>query len=134
MAFHVTGIESKYDILSLYGLLDQGLEKDGRFVMYLPAFTLDPVTFREIALNMTRNPPAVRREKLDPKVGRLPCVVKLGMAEKMANFLFVAGIADRPGVLQKLDYRLTVISERLIYLTGYACLYVKSIANDYRPY
>lgn len=128
VAFHITKVENKYDRLTLYGLLVSGVEKEGRIKMFVPAFTLDPLLFREMAVHLTNHPPAVRPEKLDPKVRRLPCIVKSGTAEKMANFLFITDVADKPGVLQDLDYRLTVISDRLVYLS---CCASPAVKSDY---
>jgi hypothetical protein len=49
-------------------------------------------------------------------VPRLPTVVKQEEAMEMADFVVVTIEAEKPGVLQDLDYTLTVHDAKLVYL------------------
>lgn len=135
VVFHIDDIDNKYDILNLYGLMHKDIDKEGKLTMYVPAYDLDAEAFLGMALYLMGNPPAVAPETLDPKVRRLPCIMKSNVAEKLAHFLFVTSVAVKPGVLRDLDYRLTVISVRLLYLLDDASHEGRGpMAEQVRPY
>jgi hypothetical protein len=102
-------------VTNLFGLLP-AQARDGTITMYVPAFEPEPARFKDMAMRMTASPPKYTAYRLEPGVKRLPCLVTAGQLENMAEFLFVTSVAEKPGVLQRLDYTLSVTSKRLLYL------------------
>jgi hypothetical protein len=72
--------------------------------------------FKGMAVDFTVNPPPYSTRMDFGLVPRLPTVVKRGEAMEMADFVVVTIEAERPGVLQYLDYALTVHDAKLVYL------------------
>jgi hypothetical protein len=117
--FNIDNIKSEGGGLSnLFGLLS-GQSKQGSIVMFIPAYELEPMAFKETAMRMTASPPKIEPDKLQPGVKRQPVVLTSDQLEHIAEFLFVTGVAEKPGVLQRLDYRLNVTSKALLYLPYY---------------
>jgi hypothetical protein len=119
VAYHINNVDNKEILGFLKSLFGAEEKEDGQMRMYVPAFVIRPTAFKGIAMDLTASPPKYKEGKLEPEFRRMPCVISRSQAEKMANFIFVTGIAERPGVLQDLDYRLKVHSARLLYLLCY---------------
>ena len=119
VGFDIDDIQTEGGGLSnLFGLLG-GQSRQGTFVMYLPAFETEPTAFKETAMQMTGSPPHYEASKLEPGVKRYPVALTSDQLLHIAEFLFVTGVAEKPGVLQKLSYRLTVGSKSILYLPQY---------------
>lgn len=97
----------------------QGNNGAGSIDVILPAFDMNPVRYKEVAKEMTLNSPHYTPSRLDPSISRQRCDMTVDMADNMADFLFVTIEAEKPGVLQRLDYDLHVESKRLLYLPYY---------------
>jgi hypothetical protein len=91
----------------------------GRMDMFLPAFKLEPMRYKDLAEKLTFGQPGYAPERLDPSVKREPCAVGIDMTDEMADFLFVTIEAEKPGTMQQLDYDLKVTSKKLVYLPYY---------------
>ncbi|MGA9140619.1 MAG: hypothetical protein WBZ29_10370 [Methanocella sp.] len=119
VTFNIDDIKSEGGGLSnLFGLLS-GQSKQGSIVIYIPAYEMEPMTFKDTAMRMTASPPKIEPDKLQPGVKRQPVVLTSDQLEHIAEFLFVTGVAEKPGVLQRLDYRLSVTSKTMLYLPYY---------------
>lgn len=103
---------------NLFGLLGNQ-ERRGNVRFFAPAYDIEPVKFKDIAVKMTSSPPAYSQGRLEPGVRRARATVDANQLEQVADFLFVTGIAEKSGVLQKLDYTLQVNSSKLVYLPYY---------------
>jgi hypothetical protein len=91
----------------------------GGIDMMLPAFSLEPQKFKDIAKALTLQSPRYSAAPLEPSVRREPCSVTIDMTDEMADFLFVTIEAEKPGTLQKLSYDLKVNSKKMVYLPYY---------------
>ena len=117
--FHIGDINIQGGGLgNLFGLLD-GQAKSGTITMYMPAYDMDPMHFKEVAMYHTGNPPQYKPGKQEPGVKRAKCVLTVDLLPQMADFIFVTGVAEKPGVLQRLDFNLQIKGKRLIYLPHY---------------
>ncbi len=106
------------NVSRLIGFL-RGDSSSGHVDMFLPAFRLEPMRYKEMAEKLTFGQPGYAPERPDPSVKREPCVVSVDMTDEMADFLFVTIEAEKPGALQQLDYGLKVTSRKLVYLPYY---------------
>ncbi|WP_230742939.1 hypothetical protein [Methanooceanicella nereidis] len=97
----------------------KGDSPSGSIDMMLPAFETDPVRYKEIAKKLTLDPPNYARANMDRGIKRMPCTITIDMTDDMADFLFITIEAEKPGVLQSLDYDLKVVSRKLVYLPYY---------------
>lgn len=104
---------------NLFGFLGGGQSKNGTIAMYMPAYDMDPQHFKEVSMYNTGNPPRYTPAKPEPGVKKLKCSLTADLLPQMADFIFVTGIAEKPGVLQRLDYTLNITGKRLIYLPHY---------------
>lgn len=94
----------------------KGTANGGDMFVYIPASDTDPATFRRLATQFTANPPRYATRLNFGGVPRLPAVVTKQEAAELADFVVVTMEAEQPGVLQKLDYSLTVNDTKLVYL------------------
>lgn len=101
------------------GLLGGGQQKTGSLTMYMPAYDMDPGHFKEVSMYHTGNPPRYTPSKPEPGVPRAKTTLTSDLLPQMADFIFVTGIAEKPGILQRLNYALNVTGKRLIYLPHY---------------
>lgn len=104
---------------NLFGMLGGGQARSGSVAMYLPAYDMDPMHFKEVAMYQTEHAPKYAPSKPEPGVPRAKCTLTADLLHQMADFIFVTGIAEKPGVLQRLDYTLNITGKRLIYLPHY---------------
>ncbi|MCD1296020.1 hypothetical protein CUJ83_13535 [Methanocella sp. CWC-04] len=102
----------------LSGIL-KGDSPFGEIEMMIPAFDIDPGQYKKLAEKLTIEPPKYDAAKLEHNVERMPCEVTADRVKDMADFLFVTFEAEKPGVLQKLDYDLYIMSKKLVYLPYY---------------
>jgi hypothetical protein len=84
--------------------------------IYIPATELDPASFRRMATSLTMNPPKYPTRLNFGNVPRMPAVLTKQEASELADFVVVTMEAEQPGVLQRLDYSLTVNDTKLVYL------------------
>lgn len=103
----------------LSGLLS-GPEADRGFLdVYVPAADLDPATFRQWATALTSRPPRFAPADGFGTVPRLPCVVTEAEARNLADFIILTNEAEKPGVLQRIDYTTRVDEVSLLFLPFY---------------
>jgi hypothetical protein len=96
-----------------------GRDGGSAIVMMLPAFELEPWQYKDLAKQLTMNTPVFTAGRMDPSISREPSVITLEMVDEMADFLFVTIEAEKPGVMQRLDYDLQVASKSIVYLPYY---------------
>ena len=98
------------------GQFIRGDTGQGSLFIFVPAMELNIGAFKEIALNLTLSPPRYSSRQDFANLPHAP--VKMTKEESMqaADFVFVTIEADKPGVLQQLDYTLDVQDARLVYL------------------
>ena len=94
----------------------KGGSDSGNMFIYIPATELDPASFRRMATSLTMNPPKYPTRLNFGNVPRLPAVLTKKEASELADFVVVTIEAEQPGVLQRLDYTLTVNDTKLVYL------------------
>ena len=103
---------------NLFGLVD-GQARQGKIMMYVPAYAMEPMDFKEQAMRMTAAPPKYEAGKLEPGARREPVTLTSDQLEHIAEFLFVTGVAEKPGVLQRLSYKLDLKLKAMLYLPHY---------------
>jgi hypothetical protein len=94
----------------------RGGGNSGNLFIWVPASEMEIDRFKGMAVDFTVNPPPYSTRMDFGLVPRLPTVVKRGEAMEMADLVVVTIEAERPGVLQYLDYALTVHDAKLVYL------------------
>ncbi len=70
-------------------------------------------------MQMTGAPPRFEAGKLEPGARRIPVTLTADQLQHVAEFIFVTGVAEKPGVLQRLSYRLSINSKTILYLPYY---------------
>ena len=90
--------------------------KGGRINIYVPAVDWDPETFKYWATALTSSPPRLYNATSFGPYPRLPVVLGKGQAAQLADFLILSFEAEKPGVLQEINYEVKVLSEALMYL------------------
>ena len=93
---------------------DEG--NSGNIFIWVPASDMDIDRFKGLAIDFTLNPPPYSTRMDFGTVPRLPTVMKRSEAREMADFVVVTIEAEKPGVLQALDYTLTVHDAKLVYM------------------
>jgi hypothetical protein len=94
----------------------KGGSDSGNMFIYIPANELDPGSFRRIATQFTTNQPRYRTRLNFSNIPRVPAVMDKKEAAELADFVVVTIEAEQPGVMQRLDYTLTVNDTKLVYL------------------
>jgi hypothetical protein len=94
----------------------RGEGNSGNLFIWVPASEMEIDRFKGMAVDFTLNPPPYSTRMDFGMVPRLPTVVKQAEAMEMADFVVVTIEAEKPGVLQDLDYTLTVHDAKLVYL------------------
>ena len=91
-------------------------ESSGNMFIWVPASEMEVERFKGLAMDFTVNAPHYSTRMDFGLVPRLPTVVKQAEAIEMADFVVVTVEAEKPGVLQELDYTLTVHDAKLVYM------------------
>lgn len=94
----------------------KGGSDSGNMFIYIPATDLDAASFKVIASQMTQRQPRYATRLNFGTVRRLPASVTKEEAKEMADFVVVSMEAEQPGVMQRLDYSLTVHDAKVVYL------------------
>ncbi len=94
----------------------KGGSDSGNMFIYIPASELDAGTFKKLATMFTGAAPRYATRLNFGNVKRLPGVMPKLEAAQLADFVVVTMEAEQPGVLQQLDYSLTVNDTKLVYL------------------
>lgn len=93
-----------------------GKGDSGEIFIFVPAPDFDPATFKHLATDLTANWPKYSTRLDFGGVPRLPAYLSKEEAMKLANFVVITLEAEKPGVLQQLDYALDIKDARIIYL------------------
>jgi hypothetical protein len=93
-----------------------GQGNSGSLFVFVPAADFDPPTFKRLATTLTASPPRYASRLDFGGVPRLPAAISRPEAFEMADFVVVTLEAEKPGILQSLDYTLTVNDARLVYM------------------
>lgn len=93
-----------------------GEGNSGDIFIFVPAPDFDPPTFKRLAVTFTANWPKYATRLDFGGVARLPAAVSKEEATRLANFVVITMEAEKPGVLQYLDYTLEVKDARIVYL------------------
>jgi hypothetical protein len=94
----------------------KGGSDNGSMFIYIPAAELDAGTFRKLSTMFTGAAPRYPTRLNFGNVRRLPGILPKDEAAQLADFVVVTMEAEQPGVLQQLDYSLTVNDTKLVYL------------------
>ncbi len=94
----------------------RGGGNSGSLFIYVPATEMDTATFKYYSTLLTANPPRYNTRLNFGDVRRMPAVMKRDEAVELADFVVVTMEAEKPGILQKLDYSLTVNDSKVVYL------------------
>jgi len=92
--------------------------RGGSMFIFVPAIELSPDIFKRMAQDLTTNPPQYR---ITERFGfeRLPVTVDEEAARKLADFLILTFEAEKPGVMQNIQYQVDVQHTKLVYLPFY---------------
>jgi hypothetical protein len=96
--------------------LKGGTGTSGDIFIFVPASDFDPATFKRLAIMMTTLPPQYASRTDFNNVPRLPTTMTKEEAIQMAHFVVITMEAEKPGILQDLDYSLQVNDARAVYL------------------
>ncbi len=88
----------------------------GSLFIYVPATDMDPNSLKHWSTMFTENPPRYSTRLNFGGVRRLPASMTKEEAKHLADFVVVTMEAEKPGVLQRLDYSLTVNDAKVVYL------------------
>ena len=77
---------------------------EGWVNVFVPATPLDPETFKAWATGLTNRPPVYRRAEGFAGGTRMPTLVTMDVAARLADFILLSNEAEQPGVLQDLQY------------------------------
>lgn len=88
----------------------------GSIFIFVPAMEMNIGMFKNMAVGMTLDPPRYATRLDFANLPRAPVKMTKEEAHQAADFVFVTIEADKPGILQQLDYTLDVQDARLVYL------------------
>ena len=94
----------------------KGTANGGNLFIYVPAWETDVNEFKRWSMDLTENQPMYSLRTDFNNVERGATSVSKEEAMQMADFVIVTMEAERPGVLQYLDYGLQVHDARLVYV------------------
>jgi hypothetical protein len=94
----------------------KGANDSGNIFIYLPASEMDIANFKRLAIQMTTSSPRYKTRLNFGGMPRLPTVMTKKEAAELADFIVVTMEAEQPGVLQRLDYTLTVNDTKMVYI------------------
>ncbi|MDH7508637.1 MAG: hypothetical protein QHH00_04470 [Methanomassiliicoccales archaeon] len=94
----------------------KGDRDSGMLFVFIPAFDVSLEDFKILSTRLTLNPPHYHTTMNFGGVPRMPVLLTKEEAQELADFVVVTIEAEKPGVLQYLDYSLIVKDEKIIYL------------------
>ncbi|HEX9908323.1 MAG TPA: hypothetical protein VGB78_07675 [Thermoplasmata archaeon] len=94
----------------------RGATDTGNMFIYVPAGDLDPGSFKNLAMRFTTSNPRYPTKLSFGGVKRLPVAVTKAEAAELADFVVVSIEAEQPGMLQQLNYTLTINDTKMVYL------------------
>jgi hypothetical protein len=94
----------------------KGGNDSGNLFIYIPASEMDPGSFRRLASQLTSSNPRYATRLNFGGLPRIPVAISKKEAGELADFVVVTMEAEQPGVLQQLDYSLTVNDTKMVYL------------------
>jgi hypothetical protein len=98
------------------GNMIKGEGKGGGLFIFVPAADVDTATFRQLAVSLTTQNPPYKTRKDFNNIVRLPTTLSQEDAVEMADFVVVTLEAEKPGMMQYLDYSLDIKEAKLVYL------------------
>ena len=104
------------NMFKLANWIKGGQGDSGEVFIFVPAPDFDPPTFKGMATGLTANWPRYSTRLDFGGVPRLPAALPKEEAVKLAHFVIITMEAEKPGVMQTLDYSLEVKDARIIYL------------------
>jgi len=102
-----------------FGKMAQFMRGDGNsgsLFIFVPASEIDVGTFKQLAMDLTMSPPRYESRLDFENTQRLPVKITKDEAEQVSDFVFVTIQAEKPGILQDLNYSLNCKSSKLVYL------------------
>jgi len=115
MVIHSERIEGG-GISRLANWIKGGASRGGNLFVYVPAAEFDPGTFKRLAMMLTEMPPNYTTRFNFGGVNNMPAVISKAEAIELADFVVVSMEAEQPGILQQLDYALTISEAKVVYL------------------
>ena len=112
-------IRSRDVVGGFFDKLRQGLNGgngSGSLYIFVPASHMDTAAFRYWAVHLTLNNPRYTTRADFAGTRRMPASTSRDEAIEMADFVALTLEAEKPGVLQYLDYSLTVQQAKVVYL------------------
>ncbi|UCE80628.1 MAG: hypothetical protein JSV94_05605 [Methanobacteriota archaeon] len=94
----------------------RGEDGSGTMFIYVPAADFDTTTFKRLAIDFTVSSPKYNTRLNFGSIRRMPTAMSREEATELADFIIVTMEAEKPGVLQQLDYTLTVNGTKMVYL------------------
>jgi hypothetical protein len=94
----------------------KGGSDSGNMFIYIPATGLDVGSFKRLASQLTATNPRYATRLNFGNMPRLPVTLSRKEAAELADFVVVTMEAEQPGVLQQLDYTLTVNDTKMVYI------------------
>lgn len=94
----------------------KGANDSGNLFIYIPAWDQDVASFRRFATLLTTGNPRYKTRLNFGGLPRIPTALSKKEAAELADFVVVTMEAEQPGVLQRLDYTLTVNDTKMVYL------------------
>lgn len=94
----------------------RGEDGSGTVFIYVPAADFNPVIFKRLAIDFTVSSPKYSTRLNFGSVRRMPTTMSRDEAAELADFIVVTMEAEKPGVLQRLDYTLKVNGTKMVYL------------------
>jgi len=94
----------------------RGENGSGTLFIYVPAADFDTATFKRMAIDFTMTSPKYSTRLNFGSIRRMPTTMSREEASELADFVVVTMEAEKPGVLQRLDYTLTVNGTKMVYL------------------
>lgn len=88
----------------------------GKMEIFIPAWDLDPASFRSWAVNLTTK---AWTYPMGGKIGRhhrVPATISKQQAYELADFVVVTIEAEKPGTLQDLRYNLKILGAEIVYI------------------
>jgi len=87
-----------------------------RLASWMKSVPLPSATFKRLAIDFTVSSPKYSTRLNFGSVRRMPTSLSREEAAELADFIVVTMEAEKPGVLQRLDYTLTVNGTKMVYL------------------